>query len=70
MKPLFYKWYVDDIHGCHKKNCADQLHYELNDYHPNINVAIDINPKKFVEIVIRNFENDKLEIVEDDYIIP
>ena len=27
-------------------------------------------PQKFVERVIRNFENDKIESVEDDYIIP
>ena len=26
--------------------------------------------QKFVESVIRNFENDKIESVEDDYIIP
>ena len=43
---LQYKRYVDDIYSHQKKNCTDQLYHELNNYHPNINLTIKINPEK------------------------
>ena len=49
LKPLFYKQYVDDIYSRRKKNCTDQLYHELNNYHPNINLTIEINPKRFLD---------------------
>ena len=49
MKPLFYKQYVDYIYSRRKKNCIDQLYHELSNYHPNINLTIEINPKKFLD---------------------
>ena len=56
LKPLFYKRYVDDIYSRCKKNCTDQLYHELNNYHPNINLTIEINPKKFLDtqVIIKN----------------
>ena len=49
MKPLFYKQYVDYIYSRRKKNCIDQLYHELSNYHPDINLTIEINPKKFLD---------------------
>ena len=49
LKPLFYKRYVDDIYSRRKKNYTDQLYHELNNYHPNINLTIEINPKNFLD---------------------
>ena len=56
LKPLFYKRYVDDIYSRRKKNCADLLYHELNNYHPNINLTIEIDPKKFLgtQVIIKN----------------
>ena len=56
LKPLFYKRYLDDIYSRRKKNCTDQLYHELNKYHPNINLTIEINPKKFLDtqVIIKN----------------
>ena len=42
---------VDDIHSRRKKDC-NQLYHALNNYHSNINLAIEINLKKFLEIKI------------------
>ena len=49
MKPLFYKRHVDDIYSYSKRNCTDQLYHELNNHHPNTNLTIEINPKKFLD---------------------
>ena len=49
LKPLFYKWYVDGIYCCHKKNCTDQLYHELNNNHSNINLSIEMSSKKFLD---------------------
>ena len=60
LKPFFYKRYVDDIYSHRKKNCIDQLYYELNNYHPNINLIISINPKKFLDTQVIT-KNEKIE---------
>ena len=56
LKPVFYKRYVDGIYSRRKKNCTDQLCHELNNYHPNINLTIEINPKKFLytQVITKN----------------
>ena len=56
MKPVFYKRYVDDIYSRSKKNCTDQLYHELNNYHSNINLTIEISPKKFhdTQVITKN----------------
>ena len=60
LKPLFYKQYVDDIYSRRKKNCTDQLYHELNNYHPNINLTIEINPKRFLDTRVIT-KNGKIE---------
>ena len=64
LKPLFYKRYVDDIYSRRKKNCTDQLYHELNNYHPNINLTIEINPKNFLDtqVVIKKKKKKLLYI--------
>ena len=56
LKSISYWRYVDDIHSHRKKNCTDQLYHELNNYHPNINLATGINPSKFLgtQVIIKN----------------
>ena len=56
LKPLFYKRYFDDIYSRRKKNCTYQLYHELNNYRPNINLTIEINPAKFLDtqFIIKN----------------
>ena len=53
---LFYKRYLGDIYSHHKKNCTDHLYHEFNNYHPDIYLTIEINPKKFpdTEVITRN----------------
>ena len=60
LKPLFYKRYLDYIYSRRKKNCTDQLYHELNNYHPNINLTIEINPKKFLDTQVI-IKNEKIE---------
>ena len=60
LKPLFYKRYVDDIFRRRKKNYTDQLYHELNNYHPNINLTIEINPKMFLDTQVIT-QNGKIE---------
>lgn len=49
LKPTFYKRYVDDIFAKRKKNVPDVLFNELNNYHPKINLTIEVNPSKFLD---------------------
>ena len=60
LKPLFYKGYVDDIYSRRKKNCTDQLYRQLNNFHPKINLTIEINPKKFLDTQVI-IKNEKIE---------
>ena len=57
-KPIFYKRYVDNIINHRKKHEEDLLFKKLNDYHPKIKLAIEINPPKFfdTETIILNNE--------------
>ena len=41
-KPLFLRRYVNDIYSRREKNCTEQLHHELNNYHPSVNLTIEI----------------------------
>ena len=52
LKPIFYKKFVDDIYTRKKKGVHDKLYERLNDYHPNIKLAIEISPNKFVDTEI------------------
>ena len=55
-QPTFYKRYVDDIINRRKKNQVDLLFNDLNNYHPNINLTLELNPKRFLDTNLE-FEN-------------
>ena len=48
LKPIFYKRFVDDIYNRRKKGIHDNLYERVNNYHPNIKLTVEINPKKFL----------------------
>ena len=52
-KPIFYKSYIDDTYIHRKKNINDKLFQNLNDYHKNIKLTLQENPKKVLRC--RNF---------------
>ena len=56
LEPKLYKRYVADIYSKRIKNQQDKLFRKLNNYHPNIKLAKEINPSKFLdtEIIIKN----------------
>ena len=56
LKLKLYKRYVDDIYSKRIKNEPDKLFENLNNYHPNIKLTIEVNPCKFLdtEILIKN----------------
>ena len=55
-KPKFHKRYANDIYSKGIKNQPDELFQKLNNYHPNINLTIEVNPCKFLDtdIMIKN----------------
>ena len=55
LKLKLYKRYVDDIYSKRIKNEPDKLFENLNNYHPNIKLTIEVNPCKFLntEILIK-----------------
>ena len=57
-KPIFYKRYVDDMYVRRKKNGVDKQFEELNSYHKNIKLTLEVNPTKFLdtELVRENGE--------------
>ena len=56
LKPKLCTRYVDDIYSKQIKNQPDKLFEKLNNYHPNIKLTIEVNPRKFLdtEIMVRN----------------
>ena len=54
LKP--FKRYVDDIYIKPIKNQLDNLFEKLNNYHPNIKLAIEVNLNKFLntKIITKN----------------
>ena len=48
-KPKFYKRYVDDIINRRKKNEVDLLSIDLNNYHQNIKLTLELNPKRLLD---------------------
>ena len=49
LRPKFYKRYVNDIHSKRIKNQPDKLFEKLSNYHPNINLTIEVNSRKFLD---------------------
>ena len=48
-QPKFYKRYVDDIIKCRKKKQAGLFFNDLNNYHQNIKLTLELNPKKLLD---------------------
>ena len=48
-QPTFYKRCVDDIINRRKKNEVDLLFNDLINYHPNINLTLELSPKRFLD---------------------
>ena len=55
-QPTFYKRYVDDIINRRKKDQVDLLFNDLNNYHLNINLTLELNPKRLLDTNLE-FEN-------------
>ena len=49
----FYQRFADDIYSI-KKIGDNALFYRLNNYHPNIKLAIELNPRKFLDTKLTN----------------
>ena len=56
MNPPFYKRFVDYIYSRRKKSQQDLLFEALNNFHPNIKLAIEVNAEKFLDtkIILNN----------------
>ena len=51
--PTFYERYVDDIINHCKKNQVDLLFNDLNNYHQNIKLTLELNQKKVFRLQLR-----------------
>ena len=58
LKPKFYGRFVDDTYRRRKKNEPDELFSKMNSYYPNINLTIETNPSKFLDIKIARNKNE------------
>ena len=67
LKPKLYKCYVNDIYS--KQNEPDKL-FKKTDYHPNIKLTIEVNPRKFLdtEIMVKNGTIETSVIVKESKI--
>ena len=53
--PILYKRYVDDTYVRRKEHETDKIFIDLNSYHVNIKLTLEINPNKFLDTeIIRN----------------
>ena len=68
LKPKLYKCYVNDIYS--KQNEPDKLFKKLINYHPNIKLTIEVNPRKFLdtEIMVKNGTIETSVIVKESKI--
>ena len=57
VKPIIYKRYVDDTYVKRKPNESDTLFDALNFYHPNINLTLEKNAKRFFDTQIIKEKN-------------
>ena len=49
MNPLFYKQFVENIYSRRNKFQRDVLFEDINNFHPNIKLTIEVNPGKFLD---------------------
>ena len=55
-KPIFYRRFVDDIYSWRK--LGDSVPFDrLNNYHPNIELTIEVNPRKILDIKLTNIND-------------
>ena len=47
--PIFYKRYIDETYVQRKKHETNKLFIDLNSYHENIKLTLEINPNKFLD---------------------
>ena len=52
LKPKFYRRFVDGTYRRKRKNEPDELFSKMNSYLSNINLAIEINPSKYLDTKI------------------
>ena len=50
--PNLCKCYVDDTFAKRKKNKPDDLYNALNNYHSNINLTVEVDPRRFLDTEI------------------
>ena len=50
--PIFYKRYIDGTYVRRKKHETDKLFIDLNSYHENIKLTLEINPNMFLDTEI------------------
>ena len=71
LKPIFYKRYVDDMHVKRNRNKADNLFDALNSNHSNIKFALEQNPKKFLDTLIIEKNNQiKTQVFDKKFMYP
>ena len=52
-KPIFYHRFVDDIYS--RRKLGDNVFFnQLNNYHSNIKLTIEVNPRKFLDTKLTN----------------
>ena len=52
-KPIFYCRFFDDIYS--RRKLGDNVLFDqLNSYHPNIKLTIEVNPSKFLDTKLTN----------------
>ena len=56
-KPIFYNRYVDKTYVRRKKNAKDQHLQNLNTYHDNIKLTIEVNPTMFLDTEIKGYNS-------------
>ena len=61
--PIFYKRYIDDTYVQRKKHERDKLFIDLNSYHENIKLSLEINPNKFLNTeIIRTNQGIQMQV--------
>ena len=63
-----YKRCVDDTFAKRKKNKPDDLYNALNNYHPNLNLTVEVNPKRFLDTeIISNGNRFETKVFHKDW---
>ena len=61
--PIFHKTSVDNTYVWRKKHKTEKLFIDLNSYHENIKLTLEINPNKFLDTdIIRTNQGIKTQV--------